>query len=862
LEDLGIDATESARIGLRVYKLGMNWPLEPVATHAFAKGLKEILVVEEKRSIIEDQLTGQLYNWPVDQRPRVIGEFDEHGADLLPNLAELTPAMVARAIASRIGKFYTSRTIKERLEFLTAKEQRLSKPREIIERVPHYCSGCPHNTSTKVPEGSRGLAGIGCHYMVQWMDRETMTFTQMGGEGATWFGQAPFTETKHIFQNLGDGTYFHSGILAIRAAITTGVNITYKILFNDAVAMTGGQKVEGGLSVDQIVNQLVSEGIKRIAIVTDEIKPYPDIFPGFKGLSIDLRDKLNAIQIELRDIPGTTIIIYDQTCAAEKRRRRKKGEMAMPDRRIFINDEVCEGCGDCSVQSNCLSVLPLETELGRKRQIDQSACNRDYSCVNGFCPSFVSVYGADIRRNKPADTATTAFTTLPQPELPPLTQPWNVLVTGIGGTGVLTVSALLAMAAHIEGKGCSVLNQTGLAQKFGAVVSHVRIGNKQEDIHAVRITAGDADLLLGCDLVVAASDEALAKLHQQRSHAVINSHLSPTADFVKDPDVVFPIEEMQSTIVEETGVDKTWFVDATEISTRILGDTIASNLFLLGYAWQRGLIPVSSDAINRAIEVNGVGVELNQQAFLWGRRNACNTAAVTAMLDISEPRAQLDDVDSVVADRHVRLCDYQDKAYADSYKDFINNIRQQENELCGKESEQLSLAVSRNLYKLMAYKDEYEVARLYSDGRFMKQINATFSGKPKLRFHLAPPLLAKTDALTGRPKKIALPQFTLTLFKPLARLKFLRGSRFDPFGYSAERRLERQLCMDYKDCMLELMQGINADNYPTAVALAELPEQVRGFGIVKMQNLKKVEQEKTRLLDQFYNRSGTVHRLQ
>ena len=597
LDDLGIDDNEAARIGLRVYKLGMSWPLEPIATHEFALGLEEILVVEEKRSIIEDQLTGQLYNWLVDDRPRIIGEFDEHGNDLLPNLSELTPAMIARAICSRIGRFYTSKTIEERLAFLEAKEKRLLEPREVLTRLPHYCSGCPHNISTKVPEGSMAFAGIGCHYMVQWMDRNTYTFTQMGGEGASWIGQAPFTETKHVFQNLGDGTYFHSGLLAIRATIASGVNITYKILYNDAVAMTGGQPIDGTLTVEQIVYQLRGEGIKRIAIVSDEPDKYPTSFPRFDGLTFDHRKKLNQIQKELREKPGTTIIIYDQTCAAEKRRRRKKELIIDPPKRIFINEDVCEGCGDCGIQSNCLSILPKDTELGRKRVIDQSACNKDYSCVEGFCPSFVSVVGGKLRKNKATDE-TTDFMTLPEPKLPDLAQPWNVLVTGVGGTGVLTVSSVLAMAAHIEGKGCATLNQTGLAQKFGAVISHVRIGNLQQDIHAVRIAAGDADLLLGCDLVVSASDEALAKLHTQRSHAIVNDNESPTAEFVANPDTVFPTEDMKSSIEAETGDKvKTQFVRATAIATALLGDSIAANLFLLGYAWQSGLIPVSAEAI-------------------------------------------------------------------------------------------------------------------------------------------------------------------------------------------------------------------------------------------------------------------------
>ena len=615
LEDLGIDEREAARIGLRVFKLGMSWPLEPIATHEFAKGLEEILVIEEKRSIVEDQLTGQLYNWPVAERPRVFGEFDEHGADLLPNLGELTPARVARAIASRIERFHTSKTIRARLQFLEAKERRLAEPRGVLARAPHYCSGCPHNTSTKLPAGSRGGAGIGCHYMVTWMDRETHTFTQMGGEGATWIGQAPFTETPHVFQNLGDGTYFHSGLLAIRAAISSGVNITYKILYNDAVAMTGGQPVDGSISVAQIVHQTRAEGVKRIAVVSDEPDKYPADFPVFAGLTIDHRRKLEGIQLELREIPGTTIIIYDQTCAAEKRRRRKRGLLEDPQRRIFINEDVCEGCGDCSQQSNCLSILPKETELGRKRTIDQSACNKDYSCVDGFCPSFVSVIGGRLKT--PSAPKDVERVVLPEPAIAPLDRPWNVLVTGVGGTGVLTVSSVLAMAAHLEGKGCATMNQTGLAQKFGAVVSHVRIGNRQRDIQAVRIAAGDADLLLGCDLVVAASFDSLAKLHTGRSHAVVNSYQSPTAAFVSNPDLVFPSADMQRKIAEETGVAKTWFVDSTHIATTVMGDAIGSNFFLLGFAYQRGLLPVGAEAINAAIELNEVRLISIAELLPW-----------------------------------------------------------------------------------------------------------------------------------------------------------------------------------------------------------------------------------------------------
>ncbi|MFT5085408.1 MAG: indolepyruvate ferredoxin oxidoreductase [Lentisphaeria bacterium] len=581
LDDLGIDTHKAAQIGLRVYKLGMTWPLEPKGTHEFAKGLEEILVVEEKRSIIEDQLTGQLYNWPVDERPCVVGEFDEFGKELLTNLGELTPAMVARAIASRIGRFYDSEIIRERLEFFNEKERTLALPRDNLTRAPHYCSGCPHNISTKVPEGSRAMAGIGCHYMVTWMNRNTDTFTQMGGEGVSWIGQAPFTSTQHIFQNLGDGTYFHSGILAIRAALAADVNITYKILYNDAVAMTGGQAVDGVMTVDMIVHQLRGEGVKRIAVLSDEPKKYPYTFPRFDGLSIDHRDKLDNIQRELREQSGTTVIIYDQTCAAEKRRRRKKKLMPDPALRVIINEAVCEGCGDCSVASNCLSILPIETELGRKRVIDQSACNKDFSCVNGFCPSFVTVAGGALRK-KTAVAETEGFEGMPEPLVHELERPWNILVSGIGGTGVLTVSAILAMAAFIEGKGCSSLNQTGLAQKFGAVVSHVRIGKTQEDIFAARIAAGDADLMLGCDLVVSDTDDALAKLHHSRSHVVINEFESPTSTFISNPDLVFPAQAMKTILSEEVAPGRAYFINATALATALMGDSIACNMFLMG----------------------------------------------------------------------------------------------------------------------------------------------------------------------------------------------------------------------------------------------------------------------------------------
>jgi indolepyruvate ferredoxin oxidoreductase len=851
LEDLGIDEELAKHIGLRVFKVGMPWPLEPVATHEFARGLEEILVVEEKRSVIEDQLTGQLYNWSVAERPRVIGEFDERGADLLPNLAELTPAMVARAIASRIQRYYDSPTIQERLAFLEAKEAKLAKPRAKLDRNPHYCSGCPHNTSTKVPEGSRAMAGIGCHYMVTWMDRRTDTFTQMGGEGTTWIGQAPFTETKHVFQNLGDGTYFHSGLLAIRAAVAAGVNITYKLLFNDAVAMTGGQPHDGPLTVPMIVDQLLAEGIQRIAIVSDDTQKYRGHVRASNGISIHHRDDMTEVQLQFRELKGTTVIIYDQTCAAEKRRRRKKGLMDDPNMRVFINEDVCEGCGDCGVESNCLSVLPNETELGRKRRIDQTACNKDFSCVRGFCPSFVTVHGGKLR--KAEGPTISAAGELPEPQRIASydQQPWNILVTGVGGTGVLTISSLLAMAAHIEGKGCSTLNQTGLAQKFGAVVSHVRIAETQDDINAVRIAAGDADLLVGCDLAVSDSDDALAKLNSKRSYGIVNEYESATASFLRDPDTEFHTGAMQQTLREEIGEEKTHFVDATEIATRLLGDSIGSNLFLLGYAYQQGLIPVSAEAIMQAIELNAVAVSFNQQAFTLGRQAVVDPAAVANPVQVFKP---MQDWSAIVDWRQDFLIDYQDNAYADKYRRFVDVVEKKIKRRLNEEGGELSKAVARNLFKLMAYKDEYEVARLYSNGSFEKKIAQVFEGDYEINFHLAPPMLSPKDPVTGHLRKRAFPAWTMRAFRLLAKFKHLRGGPFDIFARTEERQKERAMIKEYCDDVAAMLDALSEDNYAAALEVARLPEAIRGYGHVKDKNIEAVEQRRQELLDRFYGR--------
>ena len=843
LDDLGLDEALCAKVGLRVLKVGMSWPLEPVSVHGFAEGLDEILVVEEKRSIIEDQLTGQLYNWPVGKRPRVVGEFDEQGVSLLPNLAELTPAMIARVIAKRLAPIYSSPTIEERLAFLDAKEKALAAPKHKTARTPHFCSGCPHNSSTKVPEGSRALGGIGCHYMTQWMDRSTDTFTQMGGEGATWIGQAPFTDTPHVFQNLGDGTYFHSGHLALRAAVAAGVNITYKILYNDAVAMTGGQPIDGELRIDQLSQQVHAEGVKRIALVSDEPDKYPTRATFAPGVTFHHRRELDAVQRELREFKGVSVILYDQTCATEKRRRRKRGKMVDPAKRAFINPAVCEGCGDCSVKSNCLSVLPLETELGRKREIDQNACNKDFSCLEGFCPSFVTVHGGSLRKPEAVGLGA-LFIALPEPKQPALSRPWNILLPGVGGSGVTTVGALLGMAAHIEGKGCTVLDQAGLAQKFGPVITHIRIAARQSDIYAVRIAAGETDLLLGCDLVVSSSEEALAKLNDKIAHAVINSHEAATAEFTRNPDAQVPGAAMREATSEAVGEGKTRFIDATRLATRLLGDSTATNLFMLGYAYQQGLVPVSAEALNKAIELNGVAVQLNQQAFLWGRRAAHDLAAVEKLAApkvVEAPHCST--LEEIVADRVQRLTAYQNAAYAERYRELVERVRKADTDA----QQRLSKAVARYYFKLLAYKDEYEVARLYSDATFRKQLEAQFEGDYQLQFHLAPSWLSKPDAVTGQPRKRSFGPWMLKAFGVLARFKFLRGSVLDPFGHSAERRLERELIEEYEANVAYLLGELNAGNYRTAVALAEIPEQVRGYGHVKEAALAKAREQASQL---------------
>ncbi|MEH6474166.1 MAG: indolepyruvate ferredoxin oxidoreductase family protein [Sneathiella sp.] len=860
LRDLGIDDEQAAEIGLTVYKVGMPWPLDPQGVRNFAEGLEEVLVVEEKRALVENQMKEQLYNWDTEVRPRIIGEFDDDGTHILPSAGELTPARVARVIAERIRRFHTSEQIEDRLAFLDRKEKQLDQSPAKISRTPFYCSGCPHNRSTVVPEGSRAVAGIGCHFMVTWMDRNTNEFTQMGGEGVPWVGQQHFTEEKHIFANLGDGTYHHSGLLAIRQAIAAKANMTYKILYNDAVAMTGGQPLGDQLTPWQIAQQVAGEGAVVIQVVSDEPDKYPSSINWPKGTTFHHRDDLDAVQKSMREIKGVSILIFDQTCAAEKRRRRKRGLFPDPAKRVMINDLVCEGCGDCSVKSNCISVEPLETEFGRKRAINQSNCNKDFSCVNGFCPSFVTIEGGKLRKPEKSATDDPAEG-LPLPTLKNIDQPYRILITGIGGTGVVTIGALLSMAAHIEGKGVTVLDQAGLAQKGGAVTSHIHIAPTPEDINAVRIPAGRADLLIGCDMVVAGSYDSLAKLDVGIAKAVVNSHPAPTMDFTLNPDAPFPIKSTLEHIQSAVGKDDCHLINASHIATTLMGDSIATNLFMLGYAFQMGFVPISMDALMQAIDLNGVAVEGNKKAFAWGRAMAADADAVNAEVaklsgpvDVVEPS---DDIDEIIDRRKTFLTDYQDGAYARRYASLVDRIKVKEADI-KTGTNALSKAVAKSLFKFMAYKDEYEVARLYADTGFMDKVDRMMEGDYRVKYNLAPPLFAKKDPNTGELKKSEYGPWMKKAFEILPRFKFLRGTALDPFGYLAERKEERLILQQFEQILSQLIDNLTADNYASAVEIAELPMKVRGYGHVKDKAIEHYRRDLENLMGVF--KSSAPHK--
>jgi indolepyruvate ferredoxin oxidoreductase len=840
LADMGITDEVAQSLGLAVFKVAMPCPVEPQGIREFCKGLSDVFVVEEKRPLMESQLKEILY--ALTDRPRVHGKRTANDEMLLPEHGELSPALLVQALArvfhDQLVAHPVWARVQARLQELEARLPASSKF-ETIARIPYFCSGCPHSTSTKVPEGSRALAGIGCHYMAQWMDRRTDTFTHMGGEGMTWVGQAPFVKTEHVFQNIGDGTYWHSGSLAIRHAVATKTRMTYKILFNDAVAMTGGQRHDGQLTAQQIARQMMSEGIEKIVVVTDEPEKYPaDYFDD--SIPIHHRRDLDAVQKTLREFNGVSVLIYDQTCASEKRRRRKRGAYPDPAKRAFINQSVCEGCGDCGQQSNCVSIEPVETPFGRKRAINQSSCNKDFSCVTGFCPSFVTVEGGRLRKGKALSVSAEQGDAihLPEPALAKVEGSYALLVTGIGGTGVITIGQLLGMAAHLERKSVSVLDMAGLAQKGGSVTSFVRFANDAAELHAPRIALRSADAVIGCDIVTTAAKDTLDKVRLYDCKAVVNSASMPTGDFTKNPDWKFPLLGMESAIATHCGADNTRFVDGSGLATALMGDAIATNLFMLGYAYQQGLLPVSASAIEKAIELNETAVDQNKRAFLWGRRAAIDTPAVAQIAFPNGVGAKQDasvmptqqTLDEQIATRVAYLTAYQNAGYARRYSDWVARIRERESVL--QQGDELSRSVARYLFKVMAIKDEYEVARLYTDGSFHKRLAETFEGDYRIRLHLAPPLLARKNE-KGELQKKEYGAWMLTAMRGLARLKFLRGSALDLFGKTQERQHERAMLKEYERMLGMVEQGLSTANLGAAIGLAQWPEQIRGFGHVR-----------------------------
>jgi indolepyruvate ferredoxin oxidoreductase len=840
---MGMSLEEAADLGVSIYKVGMPWPLEPLGIRAFAAGLETLMVIEHKRGLIEPQARAALYDLPAHARPRIIGKLDEHGHPLLSELGSLSVAEIALAIYDRLPDGPHMERAQAYLNRVSAAGVAAVSLAADQQRKPFFCSGCPHNTSTKLPEGSRALAGIGCHYMAGFNDPMTDLNTHMGGEGLTWVGAAPFTTEKHVFQNLGDGTYNHSGSLAIRAAIAAGANITYKLLFNDAVAMTGGQRAESGFTPAQITRQLASEGVARTVIVVDELERYQGVTDLAPGVDVFPRSELMSVQKMLRDTPGTTVLLYDQTCATEKRRRRKRGTLAKATKRVFINPLVCEGCGDCSIKSNCVSVEPLNTEFGRKRKINQSSCNQDYSCVDGFCPSFITLEGAENTKAKKAPALTADST--PLPVFDDFHGVRRIIFTGVGGTGVTTVASILAMAAHVDGRAGSVVDMTGLAQKGGAVFSHVKIGETEETVVGGRVPAASADVLIACDMLVAASPEGLSLYAKDRTAAFGNSDFAPTADFVTSRDIRFDSGAMARRI---KGATKSFDAcPAQHLAESQFGDAIFANMIMVGFAWQRGVIPLSSRAVYRAIKLNGVDYESNLAAFELGRRVAHDPASMGPK-DADVPTPETMPLADLIARRTADLVAYQNEAYAKRYAARIEKVALAEAANGGGET--LTRAAAVNLYKLMAYKDEYEVARLYTDGRFAAELAGTFKGG-KAKVWLAPPILAPKDK-DGRPRKMAFGGWMLDYAFPLmARMKGLRGGPLDVFGRTEERRMERGLVADYEVTLDRLAGGLTPERLPLAARIASIPQEIRGYGHVKDASVVKAKAEAATLWSQW-----------
>lgn len=852
LDDLGIDERRANQIGIRLFKVACPWPFDREDIEPFVDGLEMVIVVEEKRSLLESQLREALYG--TANQPVVVGKHDERGDWLFPVKGALDPNEIAVAVGERILRVIGHvEDIDAKVKRIRQFQSMLSEMTDVASRTPYFCSGCPHNSSTKVPDGSIAAAGIGCHFMSLWMDRDTVGFTQMGGEGAQWVGQAPFTERKHIFQNLGDGTYNHSGVLALRFAVASSVNITYKILYNDAVAMTGGQTHEGGLSVDAIARQVRAEGVERVALVSDDPSRYGPEMSWPSGMTINQRADMDGVQRELRDIPGVTVLLYDQTCAAEKRRRRKRGAYPDPDKRVIINELVCEGCGDCGVKSNCVSVQPVETEFGRKRRIDQSSCNKDFSCLDGFCPSFVTVHGGRIRK---ADTAAMRGNAdpldgVPSAPLLSLDSGWAAIIDGVGGTGVVTIGAILGMAAHLEGKGCGMIDMAGLAQKGGAVFSHVRVASTPADITAIRISAGKADLVLGCDLVVSGSRKVLASVREGETKFLVNTNEVMPGDFTRDADFSLPTERIKRAIVGAAGAAQSTFFDASQAATRLFGNALAANMLMLGMASQKGALPLSAASIEAAIGLNGQAVEMNIEAFRWGRRAAHDPDAVLKRIGAASADAKQvpETVAELIDKRAAFLSVYQNARYGERYRSLLEQVVAAETRVAGAAGE-VSEAAARSLFKLMAIKDEYEVARLYTDGGFKRQLMAQFESYERLEYHLAPPIMGRKNA-AGHPEKSSFGAPMSVAFSVLARLRGLRGTVFDVFGYATERRMEQKILADFMGELQEIARFLSVHNRKAACEFLAYPLQIRGYGHVKIASKIKSDKDKVKLWDDF-----------
>ena len=832
--ELGIDDAAQKAIGLRLYKVRMPWPLEPQGIRAFSDGLEEVLIIEERREIIENQIKQQLFNWRSDVRPRIVGKFDENDHPFLSLSKGLTVGSVAAAIADRILRMDLPDAlrdhIKARADALKKAEDRSNSITPPLTRLPHYCAGCPHNTSTRVPSGSKAMAGIGCHFMAQWMDRRTETFTHMGAEGVPWSAIGRFTDEAHRFVNLGDGTYFHSGHLAIRQSIAAKANITYKILYNDAVAMTGGQPVDGTLTPQQITHQMYHEGAAYIVLMSDKPEVYKksELAP---GTQIRHRDDIDAVMLELREVKGTTIIVFEQTCAAEKRRRRKRGKMKDPDMRLWINPAVCEGCGDCSEESNCIAVEPEETEMGRKRRINQSMCNKDYSCLKGFCPSFVTIRGADIKKRKIQQQI--AIKDLPEPKLPEINRAWNLVIAGVGGTGVLTVGAILGMAAHIEGKVPMILDMAGLAQKGGAVLSHVRIGRADRPIAAPRIASASADLLFGADTVVAASKEAMTLCDPQRTQAVLNDKINPVADFTRLRDFDFRNHDINQAITNAVR-EKGHFHNFSDLAAFLTGDEIGANMMMLGYAWQKGFVPIGHAAIIKALDLNGVAVDANITAFSWGRMLAHTPDEVLSKASLpkmDKPKLQNMSTEDVIAHRFTHLTNYQNANLAMRYKNRMDRLK---TVLGAPAFRQAAISYA----KVLAYKDEYEIARLYTSPEFTAEIQTVFDGPYRIAFNLAPPLFSD--------KKREFGSWIIPLFKLLSKMKWIRGTWIDPFAHTKDRKIERQMISIFEED-LDLAEKSTSKNDKLAELLA-LPQNVLGYGPIKEREFTKMLAQRAALL--------------